>query len=396
MNRRDFLSACAALGASLPFFRALGCTVGGVDGEQYWDFEVTFTGKVVVVGAGAAGLAAGYLLTRYGIDFEIVEAAPEIGGRTQAAEAFVDVPIDVGAEWIHEDPSVLAALIDDPGADGQIDVLPYSPETIVTATDGRLVPLNAGSNYYSEYKFKRTTWFSFLRDHIAHAFWDQIQTGRPIVRIDTSGDRVVLTDTDGQSLEADAVLLTVPVTVIQRGKIEFVPPLSDAKRAAFDAVDMPNGIKVFLEFSERFYPDMTIMADGELLEKLYIDGLFRKDSAHNMMTLFYVGHDAAELTDLSDDDVIQAVVDELDGLFDGQASDNLVQALVQNWSAKEWIGGCYGMAFAGDEDAVVDTLNAPIGDRVFFAGEALSRDNGATVPGAMQSAYEATRQLLEG
>lgn len=159
---------------------------------------------------------------------------------------------------------------------------------------------------------------------------------------------------------------------------------------------MPNGIKVFLEFSERFYPDMTIMADGELLEKLYIDGLFRKDSAHNMLTLFYVGDDAAELTDLSDDQVIQSVVDELDALFDGQASANLVQAIVQNWSAKEWIGGCYGMAFAGDEDAVVATLNAPIGDQVFFAGEALSTDNGATVPGAMQSAYESVRVLLEG
>lgn len=199
MNRRDFLNACGALGASLPFFKALGCTVGGVDGEQYWDFEVTFTGKVVVVGAGAAGLAAGYLLTRYGIDFEIVEAAPEIGGRTQAAEAFVDVPIDIGAEWIHEDPSVLAALVDDASATAQIDVLPYSPETIMTATDGRLVPLNAGSNYYSEYKFKSTTWFSFLRDHIAHAFWDRIQTSRPIVKIDTSGDQVVLTDTEGQT-----------------------------------------------------------------------------------------------------------------------------------------------------------------------------------------------------
>jgi len=69
---------------------------------------------VAIVGAGAAGLAAGYLLQRYRVDFEIIEAAPVYGGRLKRAEGFADFPIDLGAEWIHTHPVVLAEILNQP------------------------------------------------------------------------------------------------------------------------------------------------------------------------------------------------------------------------------------------------------------------------------------------
>ena len=37
--------------------------------------------KVLIIGAGAAGLAAGHALAQRGIDFQILEASDRIGGR---------------------------------------------------------------------------------------------------------------------------------------------------------------------------------------------------------------------------------------------------------------------------------------------------------------------------
>jgi len=44
--------------------------------------------------------------------------------------------------------------------------------------------------------------------------------------------------------------------------------------------------------------------------------------------------------------------------------------------------------------ARVRHLTAPIDGRIYFSGEALSIDNQATVPGAMQSAHGAVKNLL--
>ena len=137
MERREFLARCAAFAGSVPFFAFLqGCAKS--TGGLYDNFEVNFSGKVLVIGAGAAGLAAGYILDRYGVDFEILEAGPEIGGRTKRLDGFADFPIDLGAEWIHTDPSILAELIDDTSVDASIEVVFSVPEAAHEQLEGYL------------------------------------------------------------------------------------------------------------------------------------------------------------------------------------------------------------------------------------------------------------------
>ena len=54
MQRRDFMKGVAGAGL-LSLVPAIGCGSRGT----WWDLPVNFDGRVVVVGAGAAGLAAG-------------------------------------------------------------------------------------------------------------------------------------------------------------------------------------------------------------------------------------------------------------------------------------------------------------------------------------------------
>ena len=105
LSRRDFMKKALALGIALPFMNSL---------PDSWMKAQEDINKVVIVGAGAAGLTAGYLLNRIGIDVQILEASSIYGGRVKRLDGFTDVPLDLGAEWIHTEPSILGDIVDNP------------------------------------------------------------------------------------------------------------------------------------------------------------------------------------------------------------------------------------------------------------------------------------------
>ena len=70
----------------------------------------SFQGKVLIIGGGAAGLYAGYILKSKGIDFQILEASPSYGGRLGKLTGFANFPIDVGAQWMHGKNSIVGDL----------------------------------------------------------------------------------------------------------------------------------------------------------------------------------------------------------------------------------------------------------------------------------------------
>ncbi|MFO0585932.1 MAG: NAD(P)/FAD-dependent oxidoreductase [Polyangiaceae bacterium] len=85
LHRRALLKAgVAAFGAAL-----LPSCGGGGSGE-----------KVLVIGAGIAGLAAARTLAGRGYDVTVVEARDRIGGRLWT-DASLGAPLDLGASWIH-------------------------------------------------------------------------------------------------------------------------------------------------------------------------------------------------------------------------------------------------------------------------------------------------------
>ena len=89
MTRRDFLSATAGL-ALAP---ALGSEVLAAPVPREAD--------IVVIGAGAAGIAAARRIAAANRKVIVVEAAGQIGGRCQTDASSFDVPFDRGARWMH-------------------------------------------------------------------------------------------------------------------------------------------------------------------------------------------------------------------------------------------------------------------------------------------------------
>lgn len=89
-GRRALLQGAALLGAA-----AVGAcardTAGPPDGEI----------DLLVVGAGIAGLSAARYATAQGLRVVVLEARERVGGRIWTSDDWPDVPVDLGASWIH-------------------------------------------------------------------------------------------------------------------------------------------------------------------------------------------------------------------------------------------------------------------------------------------------------
>jgi hypothetical protein len=78
-----------------------------------------FQGNVIIVGA-----------LSFWISYQILEATDRVGGRIQKNKNFADFPIDLGAEWIHEDKSILNYLISQPGNEANVETILYQPMNV--------------------------------------------------------------------------------------------------------------------------------------------------------------------------------------------------------------------------------------------------------------------------
>ena len=61
------------------------------------------TDDILIIGAGAAGLAAARELSSANFKVIVLEARDRIGGRVYTNRTFAPIPIEFGAELIHGD-----------------------------------------------------------------------------------------------------------------------------------------------------------------------------------------------------------------------------------------------------------------------------------------------------
>ena len=112
ITRRDFLSASAAL-AVVP---ALGTGA--------WGAPLPREADIVVIGAGAAGIAAARRIMDANRKVIVIEATGQIGGRCLTDSTTFDVPFDRGARWMHNpDTNPMIKL----GRSVGLDVYPAPP-----------------------------------------------------------------------------------------------------------------------------------------------------------------------------------------------------------------------------------------------------------------------------
>lgn len=402
--------------------------------------------KVIIVGAGAAGLFAAYLLQQKGIAYEIIEGASVYGGRLKKLEGFADYPLDLGAAWLHGQRSVVGEIArknqfiyteDQSNTvywfEGAIvKKLPRSVDDLLyaysTIKDCSLVQYAARHGYGASYQFilealagdygapaaelsvsetrrEERNWSSGNRDYrfessyfdlieqfVLPSIRDKIKLDSPIVSIDYSTDKVQLKDIHRQTYTANKVLLCVPITVLKQKDIRFTPMIAAQKQAAFEAIGMGPGLKVFLKFKHPFYPQNII---GGTVCAAYADARVGKKGKDNVLMAFIMGKQAVYLSSLTEAQIIKALVNELDQMYQGQASSCLEKAHVENWTKHPLIRGAYSYSNQGIGGARKLAAKS-VDQKLFFAGEAMHfNGHHQTVHGAVESAVVSVDEILK-
>lgn len=259
--------------------------------------DINYDGKVIIIGAGAAGLYAAYILKSKGINFQILEASSKYGGRLGKLTGFANFPIDTGAQWLHGKNSILGDLItksnttitlDDSETkywfNNQLvnslpqntdifegDNLPdisykdyalqkglgneykYIVENIAGDQGAAASRLSVFGNNQDEenwisgdddFKFQET-FFDLFDKQIASEVKDKILLNTIVSKIDYSQSEIIITASNNRLFNADKVIITVPIPILKSGDIQFIPSLQNEKTNAFSKIGMDAGMKVF-------------------------------------------------------------------------------------------------------------------------------------------------------
>jgi monoamine oxidase len=358
-----------------------------------------YKGKVIIVGAGAAGLAAAKVLEQNNIDYLILEAADRYGGRLKKDTTLADFPIDIGAEWIHSAPIVLNKLKGKAGDQIDEELIPYHLEETYN-WDGQKYKKNAQSQnnfmfkFMPESKFKNSTWYDFVNENIAATVKHKIQFNSPVTEINYLDDKVQVKIKNGEVHTADKVLLTVSIGVLKSNHITFTPDLSKERKDAINAVEFLPGFKLAMKFTEKFYPD-AINCKVKSGEKGFYDIAFKKESQSNILGFLVAGNSVEEYYKLkSEAEIVKSAIGELDRIFDGKASETYTgEYILENWGQHQFTMGTWTQAFL-QKESELKTLNQPLDKKVYFAGEINDIYQQMGVPGAVLSGYHSIDRLL--
>ena len=384
MTRSEFLQMCTLLGIGLPLNASISsCKKGAVLREG---------DKVLILGAGAGGLTAAYQLIRKGVDVEILEASSSYGGRMKRTKSFTDFPIPLGAEWLHVERKVLDDIVDNPEVNLTTQTIGYDYQKDFALYNGTKVNMrDIGFNV--DQKFINSTWFDFFETYVIPTVLDRIRFNQVVQTIDYS-ERIKV-QTTNKNWEADRVIINIPIKLLQLGEVRFTPPLPEKKQNAIKNVTVWDGCKAFFEFTEKFYPTAAYFDTGPPVsgQKMYYDAAYGQNSDKHILGYFGVGQGTLPYVEQNEEVRTQFMLNELDELFDGRASNTYVKSIFQNWNQEPFAKGAY---LTDQENwRLVRELGNPVGDKLFFAGDAYTDgEDWSSVHTAARSGIRAAQSLV--
>ncbi|MEM0994658.1 MAG: FAD-dependent oxidoreductase [Bacteroidota bacterium] len=384
MTRKEFIQMCGVLGVGMPLSTTLGACS---------KMPLAPSDKVLIIGAGAAGMSAAYLLRQANVNFEVLEASSTYGGRMKTNKDFADFPIPLGAEWLHVERDIFSEIMNDSSVSLDIKTTSYDPNIDFGLYEGQEVTVS-DIGFTIDQKFIGATWLTFFEDYILPSIADTIRYNQVVKHIDYSAEKIIV-ETETEQYTADRIILTVPLKILQVGDVQFTPDLPKKKQKAIDEATVWDGFKAFIEFSEKFYPtfigfDITPEEAGQ---KLYYDAAYGQETDQHILGLFAVGTGAQEYISFSDEELKNYMLAELDALFDNQASASYIKHISQNWNEEPFAKGAY--VYDYERWTRINRLADSVDDKIYFAGDAYGfASDWSSVHVAARSAKRAVEELV--
>jgi monoamine oxidase len=399
---------------------------------------------VVVIGAGAAGIAAARRLADAQTSFVVLEARSRIGGRAWTAQR-AGFPLDLGCGWLHSaDRNPWVEIAERAGFTIDRTPAPWTvagrdlsfteaeqhdfhaavasfyarldqateqeddgPASRWLAPGSRWNPLlDAISTYANGAELNRVS----TRD-VSHYSDDDVNwrvvegygaaivaygSGLPVMldcavtRIDHSGAKLEVETSRGK-LRARIAIVTVPTNLIAQEAIRFTPGLPDKVEAA---AGLPLGLadKVLLGLDDA----EAIPADTRLFgrtDRARTGAYHFRPFGRPLVEGYFGGELARDLEREGEGAFAQFAIEEIAAHFGSGIRGRLRPLAVTAWGSDPLALGSYSYAQPGKAGARA-VLARPVDDRLYFAGEACSAESFSTAHGAYETGVEAAKRAL--
>ena len=402
---------------------------------------------VVIIGAGAAGLAAARAAEKAGLTFTVIEARNRIGGRTVTDRRF-GVPVDGGATFIHfaeKNPwTMIAAELGIAtevgnwrrgGYRATIDGVPEPDDVELGRRQGR----NRMWELAETVDFDHDRSFAALVDgadaatrHAAYAMtrgavgeepervsvadyarlYDggnliiregygtlvgrygegvPVRLGVTATAIDWSGQGVAVTTSAG-TIRARKAVVTLPVGVLKAEGVRFTPSLPREMLTALDGLAMGALSKMILSFAGTRLgatPEMHLVENAGRHPGMSFE-MWPFDT--DVVVAWYGADYAREINRLPEEEAVRHMLERLQRIVGPEAGKAFRGGVRYGWSADPMANGSYSYAKPGQARAR-DALRRPVGDRLWFAGEAMAGRASMTVAGAHQTGEQAIAMI---
>jgi monoamine oxidase len=401
---------------------------------------------IIVVGAGASGLAAAARIRAAGKRPLVLEARDRLGGRIDTDREFAGFALECGAELIHGRRSrsrqlvrlaglrcapalglwygrvaeggqlrriipwllgcgwgvvgltrelkrdragdeSLAAVLDRREASRHLRRLLSTLANSAGATPGHLSARDLGRfltrNEETGGDWRLLDGYDSVPAHLAVGI--ALLRNEVVTSVDWSSSRAVRVDAS-RSYWARAVIVTVPLGVLKAGRLRFQPALPRPAQDAVAGLEMSGGMKVILRFSALQWPrQMSFLVLDEAVPVVW-----PPRPGAPVLTAFVMGQRADALR--APPGAVERVLRALDPVLGLAARRSLVDALVIDWGADPFTMGGYSSVPPGSFG-----LRAQLADHagsLLFAGEATDELAPGTVSGAIRAGERAAEQAL--
>jgi monoamine oxidase len=436
MTRREFLSASAALAVT----PALGA--------HAWAVPLPREADIVVIGAGAAGIAAARRIQAANRKVVVIEATGQIGGRCITDTATFGVPFDRGARWLHnpetnpvialarsvgfdvnpappsqkirigrrnaragETEQFLAAMvranraIDDASRKADVSCAAALPKDLgdwawtaefmlgANATGKDLKEISAIDKTRGQERNMAPIACRQGLGALIAKLGEQVPQAlsTPASRIAWSG-RDVTVETPTGKIAARAAIITVSSNVLTSGNIKFAPELPKRQLDAAAKLSLGSYDRIALQLTGN---PLGLARDEIIIEQSSSTRtalLFANMGASSLCSIDVAGSFGRELSAQGEPAMVAFALEWLTKLFGSDAAAAVKKSSATRWNAAAFALGAMSSAAPGAQPSR-KILTEPIGC-MFLAGEATHETLWGTVDGAWESGERAAEAAL--
>ena len=408
---------------------------------------------VVVIGAGAAGLAATSELIKNGKKVICLEASNRIGGRAYTDNEIFGEPYDLGALWLENGDTnpfkiygeknskfkmykergeemyavyngnkrtsqedELWSLYDNTEAAiaktrkdiAPIEVVPNQDQRWFNTVHTIIGPWQMGKDF-SDFSCKD---FNFDYEMPVSAPWHckegygtlvldmyksvPVKLNTKVTEIDWGGAGVKVTTNNGV-INAKKCIVTVSTGVLSSGQIIFKPKLNPEKEESFNKISMGHYNRITFKFKKLFkkkpkdyYLYYKIDSQNASSPEGFCTTIHPSDTKLCMCDPG--GKFAFELAKSGEQESLNFALNELKKIFGNKIEKDLIKSHSVDWSNNPLFLGSWAAAEPG-AFKYREILRNSVGDRIYFAGEATAKDWG-TVAGAQNSGVLVANKII--